>query len=138
MFSEKDIASLAGFRHILDDTFKINLAKGNTQPALTDQALSSFITLVENKPLIIDFKKPVKINRAIFQENIATGQRAEKVLFEYWDGKEWKMISDFTTIGYKRLLRFDTKNLSKIRVTVLRSKEPVQLAELGLFYAQSE
>ena len=57
------------------------------------------------------------------QENIAAGQRIEKALLEYWDGKEWKNLAEFTTVGYKRLLRFNVHTLQKLRVTILESRE---------------
>jgi alpha-L-fucosidase len=75
------------------------------------------------------------MDRALFQENISTGQKVEEALLEYWDGKEWKTIQSFTTIGYKRLLRFKAVEASKLRLTILRSKANVQLAEIGFFKA---
>jgi alpha-L-fucosidase len=91
--------------------------------------------LKANEPLIIDLRKTIKIDRALFQENISTGQRVEEALLEYWDGKEWNTIQSFTTIGYKRLLRFKEVEALKFRFTILRSKATVQLAEIGFFKA---
>ncbi len=135
VFSDADVSSLKEFRTILNETFKNNFAAGNTDKVLTDKELSTYITLKENEPLIIDFKKTVTFDRAMFQENIATGQRNEEALLEYWDGKEWQKINQFTTIGYKRLLRFPAVTASKVRITVLKSKQPVQLAEAGFYKA---
>ncbi len=138
VFSEPDVNSLKEFRTILNETFKNNLAAENTDKALTDKKLSTFITLEENEPLIIDFKKTVTFDRALFQENIAAGQRNKEALLEYWDGKEWQKINQFTTIGYKRLLRFQAVTASKVRVTVLEAKQPVQLAEAGFYKASDK
>ena len=138
LFSDADVNSLKEFRTILNETFKNNFAAENTDKVLTDKELSTYITLKENEPLIIDFKKTVTFDRAMFQENIATGQRNEEALLEYWDVKEWQKINQFTTIGYKRLLRFPAVTASKVRITVLKSKQPVQLAEAGFYKASDK
>lgn len=129
------MSTIKAFRKILDETFKVNFAKGNASSKLTDNKLNTYIELKENAPLIIDLGKTIKIDRALFQENISTGQRVEEGLLEYWDGKEWKTIQTFTTIGYKRLLRFKEVDASKFRFSILRAKATVQLAEIGFFKA---
>jgi alpha-L-fucosidase len=135
LLSDTDVASLKDFRSILDETFKNNLGAGNTNPVLTDKKLSTFTTVKVNEPFVIDFKKPVTFDRAMVQENIATGQRNEESVLEYWDGKEWQKINQFTTIGYKRLLRFPAVTATKARLTIVKAKEPVELAEVGFFKA---
>lgn len=135
LLEEKDIQSILEFRSILNETFKTNLAAAHTDPRLTDRHLNTFVTLKNDRPLIIDFKQQVVFDRALFQENIAGGQRAEEVLLEYQDGGQWKTISSFATIGYKRLLRFDPVRASKVRMTVRKSRLAVQLSDLGFFKA---
>jgi alpha-L-fucosidase len=56
---------------------------------------------------------------------------------EYWDGKTWVKLDEFTTVGYKRLLRFNIHTVQKIRLTILASKDTVQLAEIGFFKASA-
>jgi alpha-L-fucosidase len=58
-------------------------------------------------------------------------------MLEYWDGREWKEIQTFSTIGYKRLLRFKPINTSKLRFTVLAAKGATQLAETGFYKASA-
>lgn len=136
LFDETDTKNLLEMRAILNETFEKNWAKGNIDKALTDKKLST--SVLTFKPLIIDFKKPVSIDRALFQENIAEGQRIEKAKLEYWDGKKWVLIQEFTTVGYKRLLRFETIKTSKMRFTVIASKAPVLLSEVGFFKASAK
>ena len=135
LFEEQDVKAIKDFRSILNETFMNNLAKPKADVKLTDKKLSTFITLKTNQPLVITFNKPVTFNRALFQENIATGQRVAKALLEYYDGTKWQEISTFTTIGHKRLLRFKPVTAYKIRFIIQEAKAPVQLAELGLFKA---
>ena len=138
LLSDQDVASIIGFRKILNETFATNFARGNVASSLTDKKLNTFILLKANQPLVIDFKKPVEIDRAMLQENIATGQRIVKALIEYWDGTTWEKLDEFTTVGYKRLLRFDVHTTQKIRLTILESKGIVQLAEIGFYKASGK
>ncbi len=135
LLSATDVSNIKAFRQILDETFKVNFAKGKVTTELSDNKLNTFTELKTNEPLIIDLRKTIKMDRALFQENISTGQKVEEALLEYWDGKEWITIQSFTTIGYKRLLRFKAVEASKLRLTILRSKATVQLAEIGFFKA---
>jgi len=137
LFSDDDIASITGFRNILNETFKTNLASGKVPSSLTDKNLNTYISFKANESLIIDFKKPVKIDRILLQENIAAGQRIKKALFEYWDGQEWKTLGEFTTVGYKRLLRFNEQTFLKLRLSILDCKGCVQLSEIGFFKASA-
>lgn len=136
-FSEIDVKSLYDFRAILDETFETNLVEGRVDEALTDKRLESFITLQNGMPYELDFRKKITFDRVALQENIAEGQRNKEALLEYWDGKGWKPITKFTTIGHKRLLRIPTVKTNKIRITVLESLQPVQLAEVGFYKASS-
>ncbi|PSR54403.1 alpha-L-fucosidase [Adhaeribacter arboris] len=138
LFSEPDIKSLYDFRSILNETFKTNLAKGSANAALTDGQLKTNVTVPVNKPIELAFKKQVTFNRALFQENIAGGQRIAEAQLEYWNGKAWQKIETFTTVGYKRLLRLPEITASKVRFTVLQAKQPVQLAEIGFYQASAK
>lgn len=137
LFSGEDEKSLHEFRSILNETFRTNLASGRAGKQLTDKELKTYIALKPNQPYVVDFKKAVAFDRALFQENIAEGQRSAQALLEYWDGKKWQQVEQFTTIGHKRLLRFPLITASKVRVTVLEAIQPVQLAELGLYKASA-
>jgi alpha-L-fucosidase len=135
LIDDKDAENIIEFRSILDETFEKNFAKGNVDKVLTDKKLAT--NLLVFKPLIIDFKKENLIDRALIQENIAEGQRIEKAKIEYWDGKKWLLLQEFTTVGYKRLLRFDAIKTSKVRFTVISTKAPVLLSEIGFFKASN-
>jgi alpha-L-fucosidase len=137
LFSEPDVTSLHDFRRILNETFKTNLAQGKLKASVTDNQFKTFITVPVNKPLELDFKTPITFDRALFQENIAEGQRVEAALLEYWNGQSWQKLDSFTTIGYKRLLRFPAVKTSKVRLTITQSKLPAQLAEVGFYQASA-
>ena len=87
-------------------------------------------------PFTLNFKRKVNFDRTMIQENIMRGQRTERAKLEYWDGENWQLIQEFTTIGYKRLLRFDNITSNKIRFTVLEATTPtVFISEIGFFKA---
>jgi alpha-L-fucosidase len=137
MLSEQDVTSIKEFRKILNETFSKNYAAGKVPSSLTDKKLASFVSLKVNQPLIIDFKEPVTIDRAMLQENIATGQRVENGVLEFQDGNGWKTLMTFTTVGYKRLLRFKPVTVQKMRLIISGAKDTVQLSEIGFFKASS-
>ena len=59
--------------------------------------------------MAIAFPKKVEIDRLLLQEYIPLGQRVRAFSVEYLDGKEFKPLPAYeqtTTIGYKRILRF--------------------------------
>ena len=133
LFSEADITSLKGFRSILDETFKVNLVA--RQPKLTDKQLTTFTTLSANQPLTIELGSEKSFDRIAIQENIANGQRVASGRVEYWNGTDWKPLQTFTTVGYKRLLRFPAITTTKLRLFITNANGPVQLAEVGVYKA---
>jgi alpha-L-fucosidase len=136
LLSEPDVASLKAFRSILDETFKTNLAQAVPR-SLTDGQLGTYVAVTENQPIEFDLKRPVTFDRAMLQENIANGQAIAEGTLEAWTGTGWQPVQSFTTVGYKRLLRFDSVTSSKIRLVVTKALGPVQLAEIGLFKASA-
>ena len=69
----------------------------------------------------------------LLQENITVGQRIEQFVLEYQDGIEWKKIAEGTTVGYKRLIRFDAVTANKVRLRILSSRLNPTLSEFGLY-----
>ena len=69
----------------------------------------------------------------LLQENIRMGQRVEKFVFEIMENQSWKTIADGTTIGYKRLLRFEPVKAKRVRLRITESRTNPTLAEFGLY-----
>ncbi|MFL5786466.1 MAG: alpha-L-fucosidase [Flavisolibacter sp.] len=136
LLSDEDVKQIHEFRSILNETFKTNLAKGKIKKELTDNDLSTYNIVQVNDPVTFDFGKEKEIDRAMFQENISNGQNIAEAKLEYLDGDKWQEIARFTTVGYKRLLRFPLIKTTRMRLTIRNSKNPAQLAEVG-FYRSS-
>ncbi|MEJ2006099.1 MAG: alpha-L-fucosidase, partial [Cyclobacteriaceae bacterium] len=104
---------------------------------LTDGDLNTYIELHENNPVVLELGSDITFDRIMLQENIWNGQRIARILLEYWDDQKWRSIEETSTVGYKRLLRTDEITTSRLRLTVIESKGPSQLAEFGLYKASS-
>ena len=74
-------------------------------------------------------------NVAMVQEHIADGQRVEEFEVDAWIDGTWKRIAGATTVGYKRLRRFDAVTTDRVRLRVTRSRLNPMISEFGLFYA---
>ncbi|MBO0936975.1 alpha-L-fucosidase [Fibrella sp. HMF5335] len=135
LLANSDVVSIREFRRILDETFRTNLVSNN--PKQTDGKLFTYSVLTPGKSLEIALKNEVEFDRISLQENIADGQQIIDGKVEYWDGKTWQLIKPFTTVGYKRLLRFPAVRSSMIRVTITNAKGPVELAEVGVYKASA-
>ena len=76
------------------------------------------------------------VNTILLQEDIRRGQRVERFTVEaFYDG-EWHHIAEGTTIGYKRLLRFDGVRMERLRVTINNCRATAHIANVGLYYAE--
>lgn len=73
-------------------------------------------------------------NTLMLQEAIQQGQRVESFIVEAWKSNAWEEFARSTTIGYKRLLRFDDITTDKVRIRFTESRVCPTLSNLGLFY----
>jgi alpha-L-fucosidase len=149
---DNDVKSLLGMKAILDATFKINFAAGATikstseatehgPAAVLDGNKDTYWTPaegVESAALEMEFPADRTFDRALVQEYIRAGQRVESFVLEAWDGKAWTAFARGTTIGYKRLLRFEPVTARKVRLTIGQSRTRPALAEFGLYRAPSK
>ncbi len=145
LLADSDIKSLKGFRQLLDKTFKTNLAKGaviksdnaiNTKALLDGKYDTYFTTKANDTTTIIELILPraQTFDVLSLQENIAVGQRIEKFVLEYRKGHQvWKKIAEGTTVGYKRLIRFNKVTAAQIRLRILSSRLNPTLSEFGLY-----
>ena len=61
------------------------------------------------------------------------GQRIEQFAFEYWNGQAGQPAAAGTTVGYKRLLRFDPVKAGRVRLRITSTRLNPTLSELGLY-----
>ncbi len=82
-----------------------------------------------------DIKEGETINTVLLQEDILKGQRVEVFKVEGLIDGSWKKLAEGTTIGYKRLLRFDDVAPEKIRITITETRFSANINQIGAYYA---
>ena len=127
LIHETDVARLKEFGEYIHDTFDDNKM---------DETHSYW------KAKSGDFKEyKIKegetINTILLQEDIEKGQRVETFKVEGLIDGSWRKLAEGTTIGYKRLLRFDDVAPEKIRVTIIETRFGANIKEIGAYYAVS-
>lgn len=144
LINQNDIDALNGWKKLRDETFGTNLLKGasvecpngiNTKLALDDQYNTFFTTKAKDTATTItmQLKKRQTFDVLLLQENIAIGQQVEKFVLEYWTGNNWEKVTEGTTIGYKRLLRFPAVTAEKVRLKIESSRLNPALSTIGLY-----
>ena len=89
--------------------------------------------------LEFSFKDKKKIDRVLLQEHISLGQRVKGFTVEYFDGNAWQPVrtsEEQTTIGYKRILRFDPVEASALRVTITDSRACPCISSVRAYFAE--
>jgi alpha-L-fucosidase len=151
---EKDVEQLKALKHQLDRDFEEDLAPGTTVTAsdqrdgsgkygpahLIDGNDESYWAANDSTTIAaitLEFDKPTEVNRILLQEYIALGQRVAQFEVSALTNGNWVVLSEQTTIGYKRILRFDKVLAKAIRVVISEAKGPPVLSRIGLFNAPS-
>lgn len=75
------------------------------------------------------------INTVMLQEDIKKGQRVEVFKVEGLIDNEWVKLTEGTTIGYKRLVKFNDCAPSKIRVTIIGTRDKANISTVGAYFA---
>ncbi|MEI6682996.1 MAG: alpha-L-fucosidase [Bacteroidota bacterium] len=122
LIHENDVAALKKMRSVLDATFGNNLAASAT-------------TLENDTMVQLDLPQPVTFDRIMLQENFRHGQRVELFVIETRNGHDWQEILRGTTIGYKRLLRFNPVSSDKIRLRIISTRDVPEIVHFGLYKA---
>jgi len=149
LVNENDIARLMEFKRARETAFGANLANGSIVASNTrgrdkrfaaDKVLDgSFETYwatddgVTNASLTLDLGRETDLDTVVLQENIALGQRVRRFSIEVWNGFEFQTVSRQTTIGYKRIVKFDRVTTSKVRIVIEDSRVCPVISTLGVF-----
>ena len=138
-FHETDIKRLKEFHEVISKTFEIDLAKnasvksnhtrGNDNqfdPAhLTDGDRDTYWAVdddVTQAELEIDLGDVKSIDRIRMQEFVRLGQRIKGFAIDAHVDGQWKEIASGTTIGVRRILRFDPVDAKALRLRILDSR----------------
>lgn len=133
LFHEIDVERLGELGHVLQKTFKTDLAKGKSATAdnvrgaadcfgpqlLTDGDRNTYWAAnndVRQATLEVDFGEPVEFDRVRLQEYIQLGQRVESFEIEARVDGNWQQIGKGATIGPRRILRTPRVRADRLRV----------------------
>jgi alpha-L-fucosidase len=82
----------------------------------------------------IAFHQAQPIDTVLLQEPIAMGQRVKAFAVDVMDASEqWREIAQGTTIGHKRILRFDPVTAQVLRVRILDSRAAPLISTVGAY-----
>ena len=148
-----DSANAVRFHEMIQQQLKTNLVVGMTPKvsnerggdfvasALTDDNFDTYWATedgVTTADIEFSFDTPTRMNRMMLQEYIPLGQRVKAFVVEYLDKDTWlpvKLNEETTTIGYKRLLRFETVETKGIRIRITDARGPLCLSNVGVYDA---
>ena len=150
-----DSANAVRFHEMIQQQLKTNLVAGMTPKvsnerggdfvasALTDDNFDTYWATedgVTTADIEFSFDTPTRMNRMMLQEYIPLGQRVKAFVVEYLDKDTWlpvKLNEETTTIGYKRLLRFETVETKGIRIRITDARGPLCLSNVGVYDAEN-
>ena len=91
---------------------------------------------VSRAELVFEFAQPTAFNRLMLQEYVPLGQNVEAFYLDYYFNGKWLPIEvdePTTTIGYKRLIRFQTVKADKLRIRFKCFKGTLCINQVGAF-----
>ncbi|RZL06971.1 MAG: discoidin domain-containing protein [Hymenobacter sp.] len=121
--------------NLLSDS-KVSGAGADQAAALLDTNYSTYWTTPgrdTTATLSFALPKPQRFDLLQLQENSTLGQRIESFVLEYKSGAEWKTAVAGTTVGYKRILRFEPVRAQYVRLRITSSRLNPTLSAIGLY-----
>jgi alpha-L-fucosidase len=82
----------------------------------------------------LKFEKASRIDHVVIQEDIVFGERVREYIIEGQSGDKWVELAKGTSIGYKRIERFKTVEVTAIRVRFTRFSYPPVIKNLSVYF----
>lgn len=151
LIHENDVRALRGFRELMEQTFRDDLARGATATAsnvrgadpsfaagrLTDGDRDTYWATddrVTTPDVVLAFEKPVTFNVVRLREHLPLGQRVDEWAVDCSVAGQWKELAKGAAIGNCRLVRSATMiSTDKIRLRIVKAAACPALAEIGVF-----
>jgi alpha-L-fucosidase len=150
LFHENDVASLRGLRAYTDATFVTDLARGAKASAdavrggdaafaagrAVDGDAATYWATDDGATtgtLRLELAHPSRFDQVRAREAVALGQRVEAWALDVEVDGAWKTVAEATTIGIRRIVRFEPVTASRVRLRVTRARACPAIAEVALF-----
>lgn len=147
LIADSDVARLKEFHKTVQESFAHDFAQGKTatsSPSLRGHGAGNAVDARPNtcwipaeeggEPFLeVDLRVPSSINAVMTQENTAEGQAVAAYRIDALTEGGWKPVVNGTTIGRKKIDRFDAVSASKLRLAILKSVAPPQIRRMGAF-----
>jgi len=150
LIPEKDVKVLQEFKEILDATFAHELTTGAEAVATNyrfqhpkfapgqvldhnDHTYWAVDDTVLSCELIVILSEEKQFDRILIQEPIQYGQRISQFEIDLYEENQWKTVFQGTTIGYKRLLRIQAAQASKIRLRILKANNTIAISNFAVY-----
>lgn len=123
LLHENDVERLTEFKSALDEIFDRNLV----------EPLKKTWKAESSDSMVFDVNGEDMFGTFLISEDISQGQRVENFTVEALVDGEWKLIAKGTTIGYRRLLKFEKTQAEQIRVTISSTRATASISAVGLY-----
>jgi alpha-L-fucosidase len=150
LIHERDVASLQGFRKLLDEAFAIDLARDATLTADQERGGSKFYSAtmagdgdpttywctddsVTTGEITIDLNEDTPVNYVVLQEYIALGQRVKEFELMAEENGRWRPVEKGTTIGYKRIIKTPALRTARLKVVIKDAKASPLISSISVY-----
>lgn len=83
--------------------------------------------------LIMNFAKPISVDRVVIQEDIRKGERVLSYELQGKANGSWVVLATGSNIGHKHIDRFNAQKLQAIRLVVKESKATPQILKFSVY-----
>jgi alpha-L-fucosidase len=128
LLAETDVSRLLTMRRRLDALFAENLAEGRS---VAWRATGERTATAE-----VDLGTTTSVGLADLREDIARGQVVARYRLDGSDGGPWRLLSRGTTIGYRKLDRFEPTPVRRVRLSIEEAVDPPRPVRIGLYAAR--
>lgn len=137
---ELKVNLFAGLKPIVSDCRGIHYKATN----MTDNSYNSYWATkddVKQATVVFNFSKQTKLNRIVLQEYVPLGQRVKSFLVEYFADNKWNRVNaheQTTTIGFKRIVRFETITTKSIRIRFIDARGCLCINNIAAYYSGND
>ncbi len=149
LFHENDVERLKELKQYIDSAFEndlalnANISASDTRGNSTDFAVQNLVEEntdnywatddeITSASIELEFDEPTEMNAILLREYIALGQRVTSFTIESGEAGDWVEIANGTTIGNRRIVTFQTREVSKIRIS-FEAKACLVLSSLAVY-----